>query len=131
MDVKKTKNLRLRITERVQHGAGFERGVFRQIHDELHADGPVADVMAVRQTKNLVELAPDGADGTVGDDCQCGVDVHAGRKAVGRIALFVHALIEQADADDFGTARRSSAVRLGCGLRQRPAASRNTRRDAW
>ena len=46
MDVKKTKNLRLGITERVQHRAGFERGVFRQIHDELHAHRPVAGVMA-------------------------------------------------------------------------------------
>jgi hypothetical protein len=85
----------------VQHGAGFERRVFRQIHDEFHAHGPVADVMAVRQTKNFVKLAADGTDGTVCDDCQRGVDIHAGRKAVGRIALFVHALIEQADADDF------------------------------
>ena len=39
------------------------------------------------------------------------MDVHAGREAVGGIALFVHALIEQADADDFcrrrGRARHS------------------------
>ena len=54
MDVKKSKNLRLGITERVQHGAGFERRVFRQIHDELHAHRPVAGVMAFWQAENFV-----------------------------------------------------------------------------
>ena len=56
----------------------------------------------------LVKLAADGTDGTVCDDCERGVNVHAGREAVGGISFFVHALIEQADADDFGGRARHS-----------------------
>ena len=68
MDVEKSKNLRLGITECVQHGAGFERRVFRQIHDKLHAHRPVTNVMVFRQAKNFIKLATDGTDGTVADD---------------------------------------------------------------
>ena len=101
MHVEESKNLRLGITERVQHRAGFERRVFGQIHHELHAHGPVARVMASRQAEMLVELLADRADRAVADDGERGVDVHAGHEAVGGLALLVHALVEQAHADDF------------------------------
>ena len=86
--------------------------------------------MIFRHSKNFIQLPANRPDRAVADDRERSVDVHAGREAVGRISFFVHALIEQADADDFGTARQSSAVRPGCGFWQRPAASRKTRRDA-
>ena len=102
MHVEKAEDLRLGITERVQHGAGFERRVCRQIHDELHAHGPIARVMAFRQAEMRVELLADGTDRAVADDRERGVNVHAGHEAVGGLSFFIHALVEQADADDFG-----------------------------
>ena len=68
MDVEEAKDLRLGKAERVQHGAGFEGGAFGQVDDELHADGPVACVMALGQAKLGVELLADGADRAVADD---------------------------------------------------------------
>ena len=58
--------------------------------------------MAVGQAEMRIELLADGADRAVADDRERGVDVHARREAVGRLAFFVHALVEQTDADDFG-----------------------------
>jgi hypothetical protein len=101
MDVEKSENLRLGITEGVQHGAGFERGVLGQIHNEFHAHSPVARVVAVRQTELRVELLANRTHGAVADDGERGVDVHTGRETVGWIAFFIHALIEQADTNNF------------------------------
>ena len=46
----------------MEDGAGVERRVFGQIHDKLHADRPVADVMGIRQTELRVELLANRAD---------------------------------------------------------------------
>ena len=54
-----------------------------------------------RHTELLVKLAADGTNGTVCDDRERGVDIHAGHESVGRISLFVHALVKQADSNDF------------------------------
>ena len=89
---------------------GLSGVFFRQIHDELHAHGPVANVVTFGQAKLFIKLAANGTDGTICDDGERGVDVHAGREAVGGISFFVHALIEQADADDFGSLSRSASV---------------------
>ena len=68
MHVQEPENLGLRITERVQHCAGFERRVFRQVHDELHSDSPIASVMAFGHAKFRVKLLADRTDGTVCND---------------------------------------------------------------
>ncbi len=70
MDVEETENLRLGITERVQHRAGFERRVFRQVHDELHAHGPIAGVMAFGHAEMGIELLADGAHRAIPNDGQ-------------------------------------------------------------
>ena len=80
---------------------GLSVRVGGQIHDELHAHGPVADVVAVRQTELFVKLAANRADRAVTNHRERGVDVHAGGEAIGGIAFFVHALIEQADTNNF------------------------------
>ena len=79
---------------------GLSGGVFGQVHDELHADGPVARVVALGQAEMRVELLADRADRAVADHGQRGVDVHAGHEAVAGLALLVDALVEQAHADD-------------------------------
>ena len=101
MHVEEAEDLRLGKAERVQDGAGLEGGVGGQVHDELHAHRPVARVVAFGQAELRVELLADGADRAVADDGERGVDVHARHEAVARLALLIHALVEQADADDF------------------------------
>ena len=71
-----------------------------QIHHHLHADGPVANVVALRHAEVRIELAPDRADRTVGDHRQAGVDVHAGHVALRGCAGTVHALVDEANAGD-------------------------------
>ena len=98
MHVEESEDFRLGIAEGVQHRARFERRVLRQIHHELHAHRPVARVMVFRQAEKVVQLPADRADRAVAHHGQRGVNVHARREALGGRALFVHALIQQADA---------------------------------
>jgi len=77
-------------------------GVFPAIHNYLHAHRPVAQVMAFRQAKVGIQLLADGTDRAVTDDRECGADVHARREAIGGIAFFVHALVEQRTPTTFG-----------------------------
>ncbi len=101
MDVEEAEDLRLREAEGMQDGAGLERSILGQVHDELHAHRPIARVMALGQAELRVELLADGADRTVADDGERGVNVHARHEAVARLALLIHALVEQPDAEDF------------------------------
>jgi hypothetical protein len=57
-------------------------------------------VVAFGHTKLLVQLLADGADRAVTDHGERGVDVHAGHEAVAGLALLIHTLVEQADADN-------------------------------
>ena len=80
---------------------GLEGSVGGQVHDELHAHRPIAGVVAFGQAELRVELLADGADRAVADNGERGVNVHARHEAVAGLALLIHALVEQADADDF------------------------------
>jgi len=101
MDVEESEDFRLRVAEGVEHRARLERGIVRQIHDELHAHRPVASVMVFRQTEKVVQLPADRTDRAIAHHGQRGVNVHARRETAGGRALFAHALIEQADAGHF------------------------------
>ncbi len=56
--------------------------------------------MAVGQAEVGIQLPADGTDRTVSDDCERGMNVHARREAISRLTFFIHALVEQAHADD-------------------------------
>ena len=75
---------------------GFERRSGGQVDHHLHAERPLALVMAVGQAEGFVELPSDGAHRPIADDRQPGANVHA------RLA----ALIAEPDA----AARRSSSI---------------------
>ena len=57
--------------------------------------------MSFRYAKMRIELLADGADRAVADDRKRSVNVHAGREAIGGLALLVHALVKQTNPDDF------------------------------
>jgi hypothetical protein len=61
MHVEEAEDLRLGKTEGVPDGAGFERGIFRQLDDELHAQRPLAVRRALGQAELLVESLADRA----------------------------------------------------------------------
>ena len=100
MHVEEAEDLGLGKAERVQDGAGFERSVGGQIHDKLHAYGPITHMMAFGQAELRVKLLADGADGAIADHGERGVDVHARHETVARFALLINALVQQTDADD-------------------------------
>ena len=74
--------------------------VFRQLDDELHAQRPLAVCVALGQAELFVESLADRADRAIADDGQLRPHIHAGHKAVGRSAGFVHALIGEAQPFD-------------------------------
>ena len=71
-----------------------------QIDDHLHADCPVALMVAVRHAEVFVELPADRAHGAVADHGQGRVNVHAGHEVGFRISGAIDTLIAQADAAD-------------------------------
>jgi len=81
----------------MQHGARLEGRIGGQVHHKLHADGPVADMMARGKSKPGVELQPDRADGAIANHRQRGVNVHSRHETIAGPALLVHALIQQPD----------------------------------
>ena len=100
MHVEEAEDFRLGEAESVQDRAGLEWRVLGQIHDELHADRPVAHVVAFGQAEMGVKLLADRTDWAVADNGERRMDVHAWHEAVAGLALLVHALVEQAHADD-------------------------------
>jgi hypothetical protein len=63
MHVEEAEDLRLGKSEGVPDGAGLERGVFRQLDDELHAQRPLAPRVPAGKAELLVERLADRADG--------------------------------------------------------------------
>ena len=77
MHVEEAEDLGLGIAEGVEDGAGFEIDILGQVDHHLHADGPLARVMAGGHAEVFVELAAHGAHRTVADHGERGLDVHA------------------------------------------------------
>ena len=105
MHVEKAEDLGLGKSERVPNRAGLERGVFRQLDHELHAEGPLAARVAGRQTETLVEPLADRADGAVAHDGELRANIHAGHEAIGRCAELVHTLIGETESGDTAALR--------------------------
>ena len=63
MDVEKAKHLRLGISKCVQHRAGIERDVGRQLDNKLHSHRPVATGVAFGHAEALIDCRADRTDG--------------------------------------------------------------------
>ena len=105
MHVEKAEDLGLGKSEGMPNGAGLERGVFRQLDDELHAEGPLAARVTCGQTEALVEPLADRADGAVAHDGELRANIHAGHEAIGRRAELVHTLIGETESGDAAALR--------------------------
>ena len=79
--VEEAEDLRFGVAEGVEDGARLEGATFGQLDHHLHADGPLAPVVARREPEMLVELPADRPDRTVADDGERGAHVHAGQEA--------------------------------------------------
>ena len=100
MHIEEPEDLRLGEPEGVPHRSGFERRVFRQLDDELHAQRPLAPRVTGRQAEALVEPLADRAYGAVAHHSELRAHIHAGHIALGRDAVLVHSLIGQAKSGD-------------------------------
>ena len=65
MDVEETEDLRLGKTEGMPDGAGFERGILRQLDDELHAQRPLAAGVTLGQAEFFVQSVAHRAHRTI------------------------------------------------------------------
>ena len=59
-------------------------------------------MIALGQAELRIQLPPNCSHGAIPNHRQRRMDVHARRKALGWLALFIHALIQQPYPDDFG-----------------------------
>ena len=71
-----------------------------KLDNDFHSHSPVFARIFFRQTKVLVKQLADGTDRAVADDRQISINVHAGHKCGIRLAVFIDALICQANALD-------------------------------
>ncbi len=100
MNIEETDYFRLGISEAVKDRAGLEIDMFRQFNDGLHADGPIMFLVSRRHPETIIELASNGANGSVTNHGERGLDVHAGHITGVRFALPVDALIHHPHAHD-------------------------------
>ena len=96
--IKKTEYLRLRIAERVQHGARLERTVFGETDNKLRAYRPVMLVMPFRKTELLIKCGSHRPDRPVGNDGKRRVDIHTRHVAVSRRPAEIRTLIHKTDS---------------------------------
>ena len=100
IDIKEAENFRLRKTQRVNHGAGFELAMFGQFHHHFHAHGPVVLVMSLGHAEMAVKLLPHRAHGPVAHHGQSRPNIHARHKIFFAAATTVQSLVHQAYAGD-------------------------------
>ena len=109
MNVEEAEDLRLGIAEGVPDGAGLERGVFWQLDDELHSQGPLAAGVTGGQAEFIVECLADSTDRAVANDGERRADIHSGHEGIGRRSGFFHPLIGEAKAPNFIASEERSA----------------------
>jgi hypothetical protein len=87
-----------------------DRRVGAKLDDELHAHRPLADLVAFGHSQAAIDVATHRADRPISDDRQRSVNIHSRSEAGFRIALFVHALIEQTHAQNFLVLRSAPSL---------------------
>ncbi len=100
VDVQEAEDFGLGIAKGMEDGARLEAGAVRQVHDHLHADGPLALMVSVGESEFGVELAADGSHGTIAHDGEGRADIHAGEVVGLGSAVGVHALVGETHAED-------------------------------
>src|SRR5512147_3167953 len=109
--VHEAKDFRFWEADGVKYGAGFEIDSVWKFDHELHAECPLANLVALGQTEFGIYLAADCPDRAVADDGERGLDVHAGSEASAGIAVCVGALVGETNAGESFVVEEWSADR--------------------
>ncbi len=86
-------HLRFGKAEGMEDSAGCEIDFGPKLDDELHANGPLADLVAFGHSEAAIDIAAHRADRPISNDRQRSVNIHSRSKAGFWIAGAIHALI--------------------------------------